>query len=142
MFALITMGRWIYRPFICTGIPLIVATIGENYWPFFHGWGWVIVMLVFMLTSRWIWKLVSDWRELFRVGMKISDTTASFSLPPYIEDRYVAIKLDRALPPRLLWVIVTHNHAIRIYQGWNFWGSRVPMPRKVSHWGIKHKRVA
>ena len=134
-------GRWTRLP-ICVGIPFASALAGNLSWPFLGGWGWPFIMVLFMSASMWTWNIAEDWHELYKWGMRLSDSAISLALPPYVEDRYVVLKIDRRFPPKLLWVMVSHDQAIRIYQGWNFWGKKIPAPRKVMKWGLRHKRVA
>lgn len=118
---------------------MIIANLGDIFFPFWKDFGWLLALLPVMLLLHLTWMTIADWRRLRRWGMQLSDCPLVFR-----EGRreYAVINMARTFPPRMLWVLLLSDNGFRLYMGWYMWIRREPVPEKVTQRGITHKRVA
>lgn len=95
-------------------------------------WWLIPIYVAVVMFFAWMWTLHSDWKEMYRIGLHVSEKTICIAAEnPQHEIRYASLKMDRRFP-RLLWVMVAlDGDAIHMYQGWSLFVNRVPDPSRI-----------
>jgi hypothetical protein len=126
-----------------TLIAIAPAAIVASFWPFLYWYLFFGALFCLLILLPWAQSLLADWRKLYSLGLTAADMTASRGFPPYAGTGCVIMKMQRDAVPRMIYIIITHDNASCMYQGWNLWNQeKVPEARKVMKRSIKHRQVA
>jgi hypothetical protein len=130
----------VWRIFFTCWIPVMFAVIINFYFPWFGGIFWFLIAIFLIGVLNLLWEVYFDWCDLYRNAMHVSDQSARHM--PIGGKGYVNLSLPRSLPPRLLWVVIVHDHSGRVYMGWHWWSQKEPDFVKATTRGFRRKQVA